>query len=117
MRLAEQCEKQPRFIVNRGILRGLWNKLEYVPNRITIIRGDPTFSGINFASLGWPVLYHLSPDAACLAGGQVTIVAALQVDADLPYILNSSGKEAPAEFWLPGVNSLTGSVTISPMNL
>jgi hypothetical protein len=38
--------------MNRGILRGLWNKPECVPNRITIIRGDPTFSGKNPRFLG-----------------------------------------------------------------
>ena len=31
---------------------------EYVPNGVAIIRGNPTFSGKNFASLGCPVLVH-----------------------------------------------------------
>ena len=82
MRLAEQCKKQLRIIVNRGILRGLWNKPEYVPNRITIIRSDSTFSGENFASLGCPVLDHLAADGACLTGSQVAVVAVGQVDTD-----------------------------------
>ena len=68
--------------MNRGILRGLWNKPEYVPNRITIICGNPTFSGENFASLGYPVLDHLAADGAGLAGGQVAVVAVGQVDTD-----------------------------------
>ena len=80
----------------------LGNEPEYVPNRVAVIRGDPTFSGKNFASLGYPVLDHLAADGACLAGGQVTVVAVGQVDADLPwcpfYILNSPDKEVPAGF-------------------
>ncbi len=67
------------------------------------------------------LLDHLAADGAGLAGGQVTVVAVLQVDANFPwcpfYILNSPDKEFPAGIGLPGANSLTGSVTISPMNL
>ena len=51
-----------------GISYGLWDKPEYVPYRIAIIRGNPTFSGKNFDSLGCPVLDHLAADTACLAG-------------------------------------------------
>ena len=74
--------------MNRGCLHGLWDKPEYVPNGVAIIRGDPTFSGKNFASLGYPVLYHLAADGACLAGGQVTVVAIGQVDANLASCLH-----------------------------
>ena len=56
---------------------------EYVPNGVAIIRGNPTFSGKNFASLGCPVLDHLAADGAGLTGGQVTIVTVGQVDAHL----------------------------------
>ena len=56
---------------------------EYVPNGVAIIRGNPTFSGKNFASLGCPVLDHLAADGAGFTGGQVTVVTVGQVDADL----------------------------------
>ena len=69
--------------MNRGLVHGLWDKPEYVPYRITIICGNPTFSGKNFASLGYPVLDHLAADGAGLAGGQVTVVAVGQADANL----------------------------------
>lgn len=36
-----------------------------------------------FSSYGTILFYHLAPDGACLTGGQVTVVAALQVDANL----------------------------------
>ena len=48
-------------------------------------------------SSGTHVLYHLAPDAACLAGGQVTVVAVGQVDTDLQGSLH-----------LETVHSLTG---------
>ena len=67
------------------------------------------------------LLDHLAAHGAGLAGGQVTVVAIGQVDADFPwcpfYILNSPDKEFPAGMGLPGANSLTGSATISPINL
>ena len=48
------------------------------------------------------LLDHLAADGAGLAGGQVTVVAAGQVDAHFPwcpfYILNSPDKEVPAGF-------------------
>ena len=34
------------------------------------------------------VLYHLAADGACLAGGQVTVVAIGQVDADLACLIS-----------------------------
>ena len=42
--------------MNWVCLHGLWDKPEYVPYRIVIIRGDSTFSGKNIASLGCLVL-------------------------------------------------------------
>ena len=83
--------------------------------------GNPIIALKFHASYGTIVLDHLAADGAGLTGGQVTVVAVLQVDADLPwcpfYILNSPDKEFPAGIGLPGANSLTGSATISPMNL
>ena len=46
-------------MMNRGCSRGLWDKLEYVPNKVAIIRSNPAFSGKNFASLGYPVIHNL----------------------------------------------------------
>ena len=67
------------------------------------------------------LLDHLAADGAGLAGGQVTVVTIGQVHADFPwcpfYILNSPDKEVPAGSGQPGANSLTGSLTISPINL
>ena len=74
--------------MNWVCLHGLWDKPEYVPYRIAIIRSDSTFSGKNFASLGCPVLDHLATDGAGLAGGQVTVVAIGQVDANLASCLH-----------------------------
>ena len=74
--------KQPRFVMNRGLVHGLWDKPEYVPYAVAIIRSDPTFSGKNFASLGYPVLDHLAAHGAGLAGSQMAVVAVGQVDAD-----------------------------------
>ena len=66
------------------------------------------------------LLDHLAADGAGLPGGQVTVVTVGQVDTDLPwcpfYILNSPDKEFPAGSGQPGANSLTGSLTISPIN-
>ena len=51
-------------------------------------------------SYGTILFDHLAADGAGLAGGQVTVVAVLQVDANFPwcpfYILNSPDKEVPA---------------------
>ena len=67
------------------------------------------------------LLDHLAADGAGLTGGQVTVVTVGQVDAHFPwcpfYILNSPDKEVPAGSGQPGANSLTGSLTISPINL
>ena len=43
---------------------------------------DPIGSLKFHASYGTHVLDHLTADGACLAGGQVTVVAVGQVDAD-----------------------------------
>ena len=86
-----------------------------------VTHGNTVMPIIARCSYGTIFLDHLAADGAGFAGGQVTVVAVLQVDADLPwcpfYILNSPDKEFPAGIGLPGANSLTGSVTISPMNL
>ena len=82
---------------------------------------DTVMPVIARGSYGTILLDHLAADGAGLAGGQVTVVAVLQVNAHFPwcpfYILNSPDKEFPAGIGLPGANSLTGSATISPINL
>ena len=40
------------------------------------------FARVKFSYLGFLILYHLAPDGACLAGGQVTVVAVGQVDTN-----------------------------------
>ena len=55
--------------------------------------GSPVFTGIVRSSYGTHFLDHLAADGAGFTGGQVTVVAVGQVDANLPwcpfYILNS----------------------------
>lgn len=54
---------------------------------------NPIISDIIYGSCGQHFLDHLAADGAGFPGGQVTVVAFLQVDANLPwcpfYILNS----------------------------
>ena len=73
------------------------------------------------SAYGTHLLYHLPANGACLTGSQVAVVAVGQVDADLPwctyYIVNSSDNSDSVGVALPGSNSRTGSLTISPMNL
>ena len=45
---------------------------------------DPVISCKSRGSYGAHVLDHLAADRAGLAGGQVAVVAVLQVDANLP---------------------------------
>ena len=77
------------------------NNTKDVLNTVGITGRNPTDSLKLFSSSGTNVLDHLAADGAGLTGGQVTVVAVGQIDTDFPwcpfYILNSSGKEAPAE--------------------
>ena len=72
-------------------------------------------------SYGTHLLDHLAADGACLAGGQVAVVAVGQVDADFRwctyYIVNSSDNSGSVGLMLLGSNSRMGSLMISPMNL
>ena len=52
--------------------------------------GSPVFAGIVRASYGTHLLDHLAADAAGLTGGQIAVVALLQVDADLPWRIITS---------------------------
>lgn len=62
---------------------------------------DPVISCKSRGSYGAHVLDHLAADGAGFAGGQVAVVAVLQVDADLPWCSFSS-------YFLPG-SGLDGS--------
>ena len=67
------------------------------------------------------LLDHLAADGAGFPGGQIAVVAVLQVDTNLPwcpfYILNSPDTGIVEGSCPLGANSLIGSDTISPMNL
>ena len=66
-------------------------------------------------------LDHLAADGAGFPGGQVAVVAVLQIHADLPwctyYIVNSPDQSVSTGLEVPGTNSRTVSLAISPMNL
>ena len=47
------------------------------------------------SSFGTYLFYHLASNRACLAGGQVTVVTALEVDADFACCLHE--KAVPIE--------------------
>ena len=72
-------------------------------------------------SYGTILFDHLAAYGAGLAGGQVTVVAVGQVNANFPwcpfYILNSPDTGIVEGSCPLGANSLIGSDTISPMNL
>ena len=53
-------------------------------------RGSPVFAGKVRASYGIHLLDHLAADGAGFAGGQVAVVALLQVDAHFPWRIITS---------------------------
>ena len=66
------------------VLTFLYADPHYVPYRLHMPLHDPVFSRKSRSSYGAHVLDHLAADGAGFAGGQVAVVAVLQVDADLP---------------------------------
>jgi len=64
----------------------------YVLHGLYMTHGNTVMPVISRCSYGTFFLDHLATDGAGLTGGQVTVVAVLQVDADFPwcpfYILN-----------------------------
>ena len=56
----------------------------YVPYLNFMPHSSPVFTGIVRSSYGIHLLDHLAADRAGLTGGQVAVVAFLQVDAHLP---------------------------------
>ena len=93
----------------------------YVLHGLQMTHGNTDFTIVFFSSYGIHLLDHLAADGAGFAGSQVAVVAVGQVDADFPwctyYIVNSSDNSDSVGVALPGSNSRTGSLTISPMNL
>ena len=65
------------------VLTFLYADPHYVPYCLHMPLHDPVFSRKSRGSYGAHVLDHLAADGARLAAGQVTVVAVLQVHADL----------------------------------
>ena len=83
------------------VLTFLYADPHYVPYCLHMPFHDPVVSCKSRGSYGAHVLDHLAADGAGFAGGQVAVVAVLQVDADLPWRSFSS-------YFLPG-SGLDGS--------
>ena len=84
MRCARENETAPvRQKLPGSVLFFLNYKPEYVPNTICKPGIYATFSDKKFSPFGRPVLDHLAADGAGLTGGQVAVVAVLQVYTDL----------------------------------
>ena len=84
MRCARENETAPvRQKLPGPVLFFLNYKPEYVPNTLCKSGIYATFSNKKFSPFGRPVLDHLAADGAGFTGGQVTVVAVGQVDADL----------------------------------
>ena len=90
-----------RMTFHLPVLTFLYADPHYVPYRLHMPLHDPVFSRKSRGSYGAHVLDHLAADGAGFAGGQVAVVAVLQVDADLPWCSFSS-------YFLPG-SGLDGS--------
>ena len=84
-----------RMTFHLPVLTFLYADPHYVPHRLHMPLHDPVFSRKSRSSYGAHVLDHLAADGAGFAGGQVAVVAVLQVDADLPWCSFSS-------YFLPG---------------
>ena len=83
------------------VLTFLYADPHYVPHRLHMPLHDPVISCKSRGSYGAHVLDHLAADGAGFAGGQVAVVAVLEVDADLPWCSFSP-------YFLPG-SGLDGS--------
>ena len=84
-----------RMTFHLPVLTFLYADPHYVPHRLHMPLHDPVISCKSRGSYGAHVLDHLAADGAGFAGGQVAVVAVLQVDADLPWCSFSS-------YFLPG---------------
>ena len=90
-----------RMTFHLPVLTFLYADPHYVPHRLHMSLHDPVISCKSRGSYGAHVLDHLAADGAGFAGGQVAVIAVLQVDADLPWCSFSS-------YFLPG-SGLDGS--------
>lgn len=90
-----------RMTFHLPVLTFLYADPHYVPYCLHMPLHDPVFSRKSRGSYGAHVLDHLAADGAGFAGGQVAVIAVLQVDADLPWCSFSS-------YFLPG-SGLDGS--------
>ena len=66
-----------------SVIRNLNSDSRYVPYLNLMPHSSPVFTGIVRSSYGTHLLDHLAAHAARLTGGQVAVVAFLQVDANL----------------------------------
>ena len=102
-----------RMTFHLPVLTFLYADPHYVPHRLHMSLHDPVISCKSRGSYGAHVLDHLAADGAGFAGGQVAVIAVLQVDADLPWCSFSS-------YFLPGSGLggsgklRTGAVASSP---
>ena len=62
----------------------LHRQCHYVPDLHDMPCGSPVVSRKSRSSYGTHLLDHLTANGAGLTGGQVAVIAVLQVDADLP---------------------------------
>ena len=90
-----------RMTFHLPVLTFLYADPHYVPYCLHMPFHDPVISCKSRGSYGAHVLDHLAADGAGFAGGQVAVIAVLQVDADLPWCSFSS-------YFLPG-SGLDGS--------
>ena len=67
-----------------SVIRNLNSDSRYVPYLNFMSHSSPVFTGIVRSSYGTHLLDHLATDRTGLAGGQIAVVAFLQVHADLP---------------------------------
>ena len=67
------------------VLTFLYADPHYVPHRLYMSLHDPVISCKSRGSYGAHVLDHLAADGASLTGGQVAIVAILQIDPNFPW--------------------------------
>ena len=74
-------QQETSFFISISLLNG---NRSYVPNLCLVPHSSPVFAGKVRASYGTHLLDHLAADGAGFAGGQVAVVAVLEVDADFP---------------------------------
>ena len=84
-----------------SVIRNLNSDSRYVPYLNLMPHSSPVFTGIVRSSYGTHLLDHLAADGAGFAGGQVAVVALLQVHADF-----RSGLHFELVHCLPGIGDV-----------